>query len=271
MELVGAIAERSVILFGALLLLAQLACYETGYWFGCRDRTGKAEHTEAVGVVVGGMLGLLAFVLALTLSFANARFAERQAGGVAEANAIGTAWLRAKAIGGSSAETIATILEEYTQVRVDFIRANGKRETVDALNERTNALQSQIWGHLAVIVRDKSDPVSNSLMTAINDTFDASTVERFAFNLRLPPQLLELLIVMTLLSMGFLGYQLGLRERPVRILVALLTLMWTAVLVDILDLASPRLGYLRAGTAAYEWTLQGFKGGLSIPENPGRP
>jgi hypothetical protein len=49
--------------------------------------------------VVGGMLSLLAFVLALTLSFANTRFSERVEGTLAEANAIGTAWLRAEAIG----------------------------------------------------------------------------------------------------------------------------------------------------------------------------
>jgi hypothetical protein len=40
------------------------------------------------------MLGLLAFVLALTLSFANSRFSERIQGTLNEANAIGTAWLR---------------------------------------------------------------------------------------------------------------------------------------------------------------------------------
>ena len=128
----------------------------------------------------------------------------------------------------------------------------------------------RIWGHIAAIVCEKPDPISNALMVAINDTFDVSTVERFAFNLRLPPKSLGLLIVMTLLSAAFLGYLLGLRERPVRILVTLLTVMWTAVLVDIFDLGSPCLGHFRAGTAAYEWTLQGFKSGLSIPEVPAR-
>ena len=55
---------------------------------------------------------------------------------------------------------------------------------------------------------------------------------------------------------------------PVRALVLLLTAMWTVVIVDILDLASPRLGSLRTSAAAYEWTLQGFKGGVTIPLFP---
>ena len=44
--------------------------------------------------------------------------------------------------------------------------------------------------------------------------------------------------------------------------------MWTIVIVDILDLASPRIGAFRADTAVYDWTVQGFKGGLQTPPVP---
>jgi hypothetical protein len=100
-------------------------------------------------------------------------------------------------------------------------------------------------------------------MEALNEMFDASAAERFAFHLRLPPQVFWLLMAMTLVSMACLGYQFGLKKSPQRALVALLTLMWTAVIVDILDLASARLGNLRAGTVAYEWAVKGF--GASPP------
>ena len=263
MTFAHAIAERSVILFGLVLFLVQLACFEFGHRIGRRRRERTSGHTESVGLVVGGMLGLLAFVLALTLSFANTRFNDRQAGTLAEANAIGTAWLRAKAIGGPRAETIATLLEQYTPVRADFVRADP--EQVEALAQRTNALQSEMWGHLAALVREKPDPVSSALMAALNDAFDASTKERFAYFLHVPPQMFWLLVVMAVVSIACLGYQLGLRDNAPRVLIVVLTLMWTVVIVNILDLASARIGYLRAGTAAYEWTLQGFKGGLTIP------
>ncbi|MCB4767255.1 hypothetical protein LGR54_01425 [Ancylobacter sp. Lp-2] len=268
MSLAIAIAERSIALFGVILFLSQLAAYETGHWIGRRHRARNLAQPEAVGVIVGGMLGLLAFVLALTLSFANARFSERQAGGLAEANAIGTAWLRAKALGDPRSEAIARLLEDYTRVRAGFIGVERDQAAVDALNLRTSALQSEMWGHLSAIVRARPDPVASALMVALNEAFDAATAERFAFSLRLPTQMFWLLIVLALLSMACLGYQLGLRERPLRLLVALLTFMWTTVILNILDLGSARLGYLRAGTAAYEWTLQGFKGGVQIPPLP---
>jgi len=265
------VAERSVLAFASILFFLQIASHEIGYQLGRRARAWHG-NPETVGVIVGGMLALLAFVLALTLSFANTRFSERRMGSLAETNAIGTAWLRAKAIGTPRAEQIAELLEQYAKVRADFIAAGRTEQAViEASNQRTHALQSEIWGHLAAIVREQPNPVTNALMTALNDTFDASTSERFAYDTHLPPQLFWLLVGMTMLSMGSLGYQFGLKEKPSRVLVALLTLMWTAVIVDILDLASARLGSIRTATTVYDWTIQGFKGGLTIPPLATRP
>lgn len=269
MTALAAIANWSVIVFGLLLWVAQMLAHEAGYWVGFRRRArGGDVQAEGVGLVVGGMLGLLAFVLALTLSFANSRFSERVEGTLAEANAIGTAWLRAEAIGHPRGPAIAKLLEEYTRLRRDFVSQGQNQPAIDELNRRTNALQSQIWGHMAAIVREQPNPVSASLMTAINDAFDQATVERFAYYLRLPAPIFWLLLGMTVLGMAALGFQLGVQGRRVHILVALLGIMWTVVIVDILDLASPRIGAFRAGVAAYDWTLQGFKGGLQIPPAP---
>ncbi|HKD74154.1 MAG TPA: hypothetical protein VKB76_01615 [Ktedonobacterales bacterium] len=85
------------------------------------------------------------------LSFANSRFTERVQGTLSEANAIGTAWLRADAIGHERGLEIARLLEEYTQLRRDFVSEAQDQSTIDELNRRTNALQSKIWGHVAAI------------------------------------------------------------------------------------------------------------------------
>ena len=201
MSMIAAIAEWSVIAFGLLLLAIQILAQEVGYWLGRRHRTRMEGQAEGVGIVVGGMLGLLAFVLALTLSFANNRFSERRAGTLAEANAIGTAWLRAEAIGHPRGPEIARLLESYTRLRLEFVQTGRERARVAELNQRPNALQSEIWGHLTAIVREQPGPISSSLMSALNDTFDMSAAERFAYDLRLPPQIFWLLIGMTLLGM----------------------------------------------------------------------
>lgn len=262
-----ALAEVSGWAFAAVLFVAQLVAHAIGFALG-RRTLAQDGGSETVGVIVGGMLGLLAFVLALTLSFANSRFSEHRQGSLEESNAIGTAWLRAKAVGGPRGEAIATLLEDYTRQRAIFVTAGRDQAVIDAINIRTNALQSQIWGHVAAIVREAPNPVNAMLMASLNETFDASAKERFAYHITLPPQLFWLLIGMTLICMSALGYQFGLKKRPAPVLALLLTLMWTWVIVEILDLAAARLGAIRTGSAVYEWTLQGMSGGVTIPDLP---
>lgn len=262
------LAEWSLAAFTLLLFIVQFVAQELGQWIGRRQRKRVEGKTEGVGVVVGGMLGLLAFVLALTLNFASGRFTERRAGSLEEANAIGTAWLRAQAIQDPRGKEIAQLLEDCTKLRIEFIQAGRDQTLLEQLNRRTNAMQSKMWGYVAGIVRDQPNPISAALQASLNDVFDMTTAERFAFAFRLPPEMVWLLLGLALLSMAALGYQLGLTGKPVRLLVVLLTATWTLVIVDILDLAAPRLGEFRTTTAAYEWTLQGFKGGVTVQPSP---
>lgn len=255
-SIVMAIAGTSMVLFGAILFVLQLVFYELGFRLGLR-RKHASDQRETVGIVVGAMLGLLAFVLALTLTFANDRYADRRDGTLVEANAIGTAWLRAKAIGTPHGEDIARGLADYTQLRKQFVLADNGDPNIASLNARTSALQAEIWAAVTEQVRERPDAIAASVMTAVNEAFDAATSERFAFDYRLPNQIIWLLVGMTLATMGCLGYQLGLLGRGARVLMVLLSLMWTVVMVDILDLASTRLGSFRIDAGVYDQAIGG--------------
>ena len=270
MMVVAEIAAWSFLAFGFLLFVVQLAAHEVGFWIGRRQTARHEAPVEGVGVLVGGVLGLLAFVLALTLSFASERFNDRRSGTLAEANAIGTAWLRAKAVEHPRGVEIAQLLEQYIKVRTTFVQASHSPAELQEIDRQTNALQSAIWAHLTTIVREQPNPVSTSLMASLNEVFDMTTAERFAFELRLPPQVFWLLIGLTLIGMGVLGYQLGLRGPRIRMLAATLALTWTVVIVIILDLAAARIGQIRTSVAAYEWTLDSFRDGNSNPRAPMR-
>jgi len=266
MSIIVAVATWSMVAFSLLFFMVQMLAREFGYLCGRRS-TRKAE-LEGVGILVGGMLGLMAFVLAMTLSFTNARFEERRAGTLAEANAIGTAWLRAQAIDHPRAAEIGRLLEEYTAVRRAFVEAPRDQNAIAAINQKTSSLQNEMWGHFTALMRERVDPITAGFMNALNDTFDMTTAERFAFDLVMPQQLFWLLVGMALLGMAGVGYQLGLKGNPYRLLSTLLTAMWTIVIVGILDLAAPRVGTMSTGTSAYDWTIQGFKGGITIPPPP---
>jgi hypothetical protein len=261
MMFLAEILAFSLFAFWLLFFVIQWVAQAIGAWLGRRHTARGAAPAEGVGVVVGGMLGLLAFVLALTLSFATTRFEERRQGTLMEANALGTAWLRAKAIGHPRGEELAKLFEDYTRLRADFIKAPASRDAVRAINDKTSELQNRIWEHVTVIVRERPDAISSSLMAATNEVFDRSTAERFAFSQTMPPQMVWLLMGIAVLSIGALGYQLGMRGLSLPILSVLLIAMWTSVIVVILDLSAPRIGSLRSSAAAYYWTLDGFNPG----------
>ena len=68
MSTIATIANWNIVAFGLLLLAALMLVHEACYWLGGRYKARGADvHAEGVGVVVGGMLGLLAFVLALVV------------------------------------------------------------------------------------------------------------------------------------------------------------------------------------------------------------
>ncbi|MBB3315175.1 hypothetical protein FHT77_001017 [Rhizobium sp. BK181] len=139
------------------------------------------------------------------------------------------------------------------------LRSCGRdQQSIEKANQQTSALQQEIWSQVTVIVRQRPDAVTAALMSAVNETFDTGTSERLALDTRLPAQIFWLLIGVMMLSMATLGYQFGIKGQPVRFLVLLLTLVWTAVVIDILDLATARLGSFRTDVHMYEWTRQGL-------------
>lgn len=161
MELIADLAARSLLLFGLLLFCCQMIAHRFGYVLGRRSRAaGRADSSESVGLVVTSLFALLAFTLALTLSFASSRYSERRAGVLSEARAISTASLRADAIGHPQGHEIAGLLKQYGTLRRDFVRAQRGSPEVEEINNRTAHLQSQMWDRLSSIVRERPDDVS---------------------------------------------------------------------------------------------------------------
>lgn len=60
MNMLADLAEWSLAVFALMLFAAQFIVQELGHWVGRRQRAQVEGKVEGVGVVVGGMLGLLA-------------------------------------------------------------------------------------------------------------------------------------------------------------------------------------------------------------------
>jgi hypothetical protein len=259
----GALAtliDTSLVLFGGLVLVLLYIANETGFQIGRlrgRRRTPHERDLAGIGTITTGMLGLLAFTLGLTINIAQARFETRRNLVAQEANAIETAWLRAKLIVGDEGPAIGALIEDFAKVELAYVSANSFAAE-PGLISRQNALQAQIWQAAQTVARREPTSMTLSLASALVDMFSAAQSERFAFDSRVPADLSWMLMGGSLLAIGAMGYHLGASGARQVVLTSLLLVMWAGGMVLIADLNRPRVGAIRVDPAPLRWTIQGF-------------
>ena len=106
-----------VLFIGTVAII--LLSVEGGWRLG-NTRRQRAEHEKdaPIDAIVGAMLGLLAFLLAFTFGMSASRFDARRQLVLQEANAIGTAYLRADMLPEPQRSEIRNQLREYATLRV---------------------------------------------------------------------------------------------------------------------------------------------------------
>jgi hypothetical protein len=236
----------------AILVLANESGRRIGAWRA--RRTGMVEAGDAPTALVAGMLSLLAFILGLTLNFAENRFEARRELVVNEANAIGTAFLRSRLVDGDDGRALGELIRGYAAARLEFTRAarNGPIAPAEA---RSAALQQEIWDRTMRVARQAPTPITATLITALNQMFDDAAAQRFAFLGEAPGNILEVLILASVIAVGALGYEQGLRGSAHRALTWLLLALWTSGMAVTVDLTRPRLGAIQVDPSPLVWAL----------------
>lgn len=239
-----------------LVLLLTLAC-EIGFRFGRRRSAALAEGADhtVTATLTSGMVGLLAFILGLTISFAENRFEARRELVVTEASAIGTAWQRAKMVGGPEGQAISNLVRQYAQTRLDFTRAPADRPLGD-FNARTSQLTKEILEQVIQAARKAPTPITATLVTAVDEMFDSAQAQRFAFLDETPTAILDMMILGAIIAIGAMGYETGLRGPRQPVLTSLLLVMWAGGMVMTIDLNQARLGAIHVDARPLEWILQ---------------
>jgi Protein of unknown function (DUF4239) len=235
-------------LFVATLVVALLS-FEGGFWVGKRWRRRSEQEQEiVVRGLVGGMLGLEAFMLAFTFGAAASHFDARRQVVIDEANAIGTAYLRADLLPEPHRTEIRDLLREYVDVRLAAVRS-GKLEQAIA---RSEELHNQLWLQ-ATASREKtpSPAFAVQFIQSLNEIFALHTRRVMAgLEFRIPNIIWIVLYAITALAAASIGYHCGLtgRNRP---LVALaIILAFSAVILLIEDLDRPLQGFLQVSQRA---------------------
>jgi hypothetical protein len=99
----------------ALIVLAVIGpATAAGFALGRYLRQHQATLREPFGVLQGALLGVVGLILAFGLTLAVGRYEDRRAATVAEANAIGTTYLRAQLVAEPARSRSLGLLRRYT-------------------------------------------------------------------------------------------------------------------------------------------------------------
>ena len=255
------IADFNLLLLAAVVAILMLAATELGFrggrWVDSLRHPSEPAR-QSVTFAVGGMLGLLAFLLGISMSMAGARYEERRQSVLNEANAIGTSWLRAQTIGGDEGQQIQHLLRGYAKLRL--IAIDGSNEPADTPKNLSDikAMQAELWTIASTRAQRQPTPISALMLSSLNDVFDLATTSHRDIVARVPGFVLRLLVVVSLLVMGAMGYSSGLVGTRNFVLTSLLIVLWTATMVLIFDIDRPLAGNVLLDASPMAWTIEDF-------------
>ncbi len=225
------------VLFGVITL----ACYEIGFhvgrWWQAR-MPGEQEGPN--DTLVGALLALMAFLLAITMGMASDRFDTRRGFVLAEANAITATYLQADYLPVADGEELKRLLRDYVPLRI----VSKDLETVRANAARSRELQAEMWAIAASVAQSGYSP---DLVSAFGDTLtELITVHESrvisGLYARVPETVLLLLLSGSALALGMVGYSAGIRGRRSVLSAVILVITLGVVLALVFDLDRPQDG-----------------------------
>ena len=188
-------------------------------------------------MIVGSILALMAFLLAITMGMASDRFDTRRGLVLAEANALGTTYLRA----GYLSEPTSSEMQELLQgVRPAAHRHRRTGPSWRRTSQRSEELQAEMWTIAEDVARTDGSDVTALFIESLNEVIDLHTSRVVAgLYARVPPTILWLLVVGVVLSLGLVGYNAGLTGRRSPVIATVLVISMGAVLWLVIDLDRP--------------------------------
>jgi len=216
------------------------ACYRLGEWW--QERTPEDREGPS-SMIVGSLLALMAFLLAITTGMASDRFDKRRGLVLVEANAIGTTYLRAGYLPEPASSEIRDLLREYVSLRI----VTDDLADLRVRMARSVELQTKLWSIAEELAR--ATPESDVLalfIDSLNNMIDLhETRVTAAVYARVPETILLLLLFGSILTLGVVGYNTGLTRRRDSITALVMIIVLGAVITLVVDLDRPRDGFIK--------------------------
>lgn len=239
------------------LLVGGLLAAEVGYRLGAVFSPKFETFGGQFDVIRGATFALVAFLIGFAFSGAGSRFVERLDIIVEEANALGTAWLRADALPEPQRGALKATLKEYTADRIVLFHARDRAE-IDRLLARVSAFQTDMWA-TALAGAQGNPPLMNLVLPSLNDVIDLHTTHVAMVRRHLPLPILIVLLSMAALSLVLVGFGNGRSGRRFPLLDAIYAIVLAVALWMTIDLDRPRKGLIQVSVQPLVDTLASMK------------
>ena len=225
-----------------LTVVITLSSVELGNRIARRRRQRSEEKKEAPAAgMVGATLGLLAFMLAFTFGMAASRFDTRRQLVFTEANAIGTAYLRAGLLPEPMRTESRSLLRQYVDTRLAGAQP-GKTAQAIAKSEE---LHNLLWAQAVALAEKERTAITSLFIQSINSVIELHTARVTALQNRIPGAIWLGLYLLAILAMSALGYQEGSASDRRSLASFALVIAFSAVLILIANLDRPGQGLLQ--------------------------
>jgi hypothetical protein len=236
----------------ALMIFAVVgAATAGGVLVGRALRKHHETLREPFSVLQGALLGLVALILAFGLSLAVGRYEDRRAAVVAEANAIGTTYLRAQLLAEPARTRSLVLLRRYTDLSLRISKEVPNSPAMRRTVAEQDVVQRRLW-RLAgqAIAAAPLGSAERLYVDSLNATIDQQTVRISALNNRVPGSVLFLEVIGASVALALLGLYLSVLGRGLWPMAFATTLVAMLLLVTF-DLDRPTRGLITIPDTPY--------------------
>jgi hypothetical protein len=235
------------------LIAGVLAAHELGFWLGSLTRSADESFDRQVALVRTSTAALVAFLIGFAFSGAASRFIDRLDIIVKEANALGTAYLRADTIAEPQRGELKAARREYTADRVTLLSREG-RDQIEPLLAKVSGLHGRMWRSAIKATQDNA-PLMAVVLPPINEVIDLHSMHLAMARRHLPLPIMAMLLGTAAIGVGLLGFGNGRVGRRFSLLDSVYGTALVLALFMTIDMDYPGIGFIRVSNLTVVETL----------------
>jgi hypothetical protein len=233
------IVDYPPIIFLTSFIVLLLSAYLGAFW---RQRRGplKEEDKADHSIIEGTALTLLSLLIGFTFSMAMSRYEQRKNYEEAEANAIGTEYVRAGLLPDAEAAKVREDLRSYIDQRVLFYTTRDGQQ-LQRIDGETSRLQKDLWSVVQARAVTQPSTLTSLAAAGMNDVLNSEGYTQAAWWNRIPTEAWVLLAAIAIGATLLIGNG---AHRPSSLFLVM-SLGASLCFFLIADIDSPRTGLIR--------------------------